>query len=453
MKSNEKKGGTSWWQEMLTRREANGRIAKLGITAVLIASSGIVAGCGSDDESDDGLDVDREALDLQKQEGWNVGSQETKLPVKNTSATDSQGSMNWSSYNDPSALLKAYQPKNASWQPYVVPTLVQSLGQTSLRGQVQPVHSRSMDEAYSRGLGMKEILAKSKNAPATMIVADLPGPEAVAYAAALADVADPVLTFDNWPHPLGVVHSQETLGALLYYAGEIAEKAAKRPADAPGVLILDSNRLTPYTDEDSQFDNRYIAKLPTTDKLSAMKISNVMYAVPDQSRTSELDDINEDFALYKEKGINVSLVALSDFKPDPKAIAAADSAGTPAAGANATGAVHHTTYYYGGSPLFSPWFFYHYPLFMPSYGIPARTSLPSTSLRGNTYTPSRRPTMFSARTVGGSNGIGRQRPSGFGKVSTRVGSDGRTTSIRSSSRSSSSGRSGSFGRSRSGSSS
>lgn len=442
MKSNEQEGRSSWWQEMLTRREANSRIAKLGITAVLIASAGITAGCG--DDGDDGLDVDREALDLQQQEGWNVGSTSTNLAYKDTSATDSQGSMNWTTYKEPAALLKAYQPANANWQPYVVPTLLQSLAQTSLRGQVQPVHSRAMDEAYSRGLGMREILSKSKNASTTMIVVDLPGPEAVAYAAALADIADPIMTFDNWPHPLGVVQSHQTLGAALYYAGEVSEKAAKRPADAPAVLIMDSSRLTPYTDGDKQFDNRYMAKLPTADKLSALSISNVLYAVPDQSQTAELDDINEDFAIYKEKGINVSMVALSDFKPDPNAPAATDSASL-AAGSNAAGTVQHTTYHYGGGAMFAPWFFYHYPLFIPMGGLASRSRLPATSLRGSTYNPVRRPTMFSARTVGGASGIGRQRPSGFGKVSTRVGSNGRSTV--------SSGRSGSFGRSRSGSSS
>lgn len=441
MKSNEQEVKTSWWKEMLTRREANSRIAKLGTTAFLIASAGITVGCGSDEE-EEGLDVDREAIDLQKSEGWNVGSSDRQLAYKNRSATDSKGSMDWSSYLDPATLLKAYQPKNANWQPYVVPTLVQSLGQTSLRGQVQPVHSKSMAEAYSRGLGMREILSKSKNSDSTMVVVDLPGPEAVAYAAALADVADPVITFDNWPHPLGVVPSHETLGALLYYAGEIGEKAAQRPANAPAVLVLDSNRLAAYSDADSQFDNRYMAKIPTADKLSALKVTNVLYAVPDQSRTAEMDDINEDFALYKDKGVNVAMVALSDFKPDPNAPpVTADTA--KLAGTNAGNVVQHSTYYYGGGAMFAPWFFYHYPLFMPRYSLPAQSRLPATSLRGSTYTPSRRPTMFSGRTVGGGSGIGRQRPSGFGKVSTRVGSDGRTTGVRS-------GRSGSFGRSRSG---
>jgi hypothetical protein len=443
MKSKKEETGASWWREMLTRREANGRIMKLGITAALIASAGItVGGCGDSEEEEAGADVERDALDLQKTEGWNIGSTDRTLTFNGKSATDSQGSMNWSTYLDPSALLKVYQPKNGNWQPYVVPTLVQSLGQQSLRGQIQPVYSRSMEEAYARGLGMREILTKSKNSGGTMLVVDIPGPEAVAYAAALADVADPVITFDNWPHPLGVVPSHETLGALLFYAGEVAEKSAKRPADAPAVLILDSQRLNAYSDADNQFDNRYLAKLPTADKLSALKVTNLVYAVPNESRTSELDDINEDFALYKEKGLNVAMVPLSNFQPDKNA-PATDTTGQNIAGTGAHGTVRHTTYYYGGAALLSPWFFYHYPLFTPRYGIPMQSRLPATSMRGTAYSPVRRPTMFSSRNVGGASGVGKARPSGFGRVSTRVGSNGRTTGV-------GSGRSGSFGRSRGG---
>ncbi|HEX7501488.1 MAG TPA: hypothetical protein VF524_14490, partial [Polyangia bacterium] len=57
---------------------------------------------------------------------------------------------------------------------------------------------------------------------------------------------------------------------------------------------------------------------------------------------------------------------------------------------------------------------------------------------GRTFAPSPRPTMFSSRTVGGLSGVGKQKPSGFGRVSYRAGGGGF-------------GRSGSFGRSSSGS--
>lgn len=434
MKSEKDLETAPWWRRMITRREANAQLVRFGATAALLATAGI-AGCGESEE--EGTDVERDALELQQKEGWNVGSTDRNLPLANKSTSDSRGSLDWSAYLNPDALVKAYAPKNSTWQPYMVVTLAQALGQSSLRGQIKPTYSRSMEEAYARGLGMREILMKSKNPETTMLVVDLPGPEAVAYGAALADVADPIITFDNWPHPLGVVPSQATLGAMLYYAGEIAEKSAKRKANAPAALLLDANRLAPFNDPDNEFDNRYLAKIPAADKLTAAKITSVMYAVPDSGRTTELDDINEDFALYKEKGLNVSMVALTDFQPDKTATQ--DTTRTT----RSSHGMYHSTYYYGGGAMFAPWFFYHYPMYS-AYNLPSRSSLPATSLNGRSYTPSRRPTMFSSRTVGGSrSGVGRQRPTGFGRVSTRVGSDGRTSGVRA-------GSSGSFGRSRSG---
>ena len=56
-------------------------------------------------------------------------------------------------------------------------------------------------------------------------------------------------TFSNWPHPYGVVRSHDTLAALLYYAAFMQERKQKLPAGAPGLLLLDSERLAPYSDE------------------------------------------------------------------------------------------------------------------------------------------------------------------------------------------------------------
>jgi hypothetical protein len=436
-----------WWRQMLSRREANKRIAQIGLAAVVVSTVG-VAGCGGgDDEDEDATIEDHDAIELQKKDGWNVGS-DAKLALVDRSTSDSKNSLDWSAYNDPAKLLKAYNPKAAQWQPYVVPTLVQSLQQASLKGQVAPVHSASMDDAYSRGLGMKELLKSSKNAPGTLLVVDLPGPESVAYGAALADVADVILGFDNWPHPVGVVPSQQTLGALLYYAQEVEEKAATRPAEAPAVLLLDSRRLNAYSDDSDQFDNRYVAKLPPPDKLQAMKVTTVMYAVPDETKNAESDDINEDFVAFQEKGINVAMIPLTNFKPSSDPV---DSTSRNMASNNGHTTVHRT-YYYGGGMGMSPWFFAMYPMMMPmrSYGTP----MGSPPVSRPTYRPTPRPTMFSSRTVGGrASGIGKAKPTGFGRVSTRTTSSGvRSVGSRTSlSRSSgSSGRSGSFGRSRGG---
>jgi hypothetical protein len=437
MNLDEKQFGAPWWQKMLTRREANKNIAKAGALALLLSSAGIISGCDSDD---DDIEVDKDTFELQKEQGWNIGATDKNLQFIGKSTNDSQGSMDWMVYLDPKRLLEAYKPTNEALQPFVVPTLVQALSQNSLKSQIAPVFTNEMKEAYSRGLGMREILLKSKDAAGMSIVSDLKGPEGVAFAAAMADVANPVITFDNWPHPLGVVPSHMTLGAMLFYAKEVEQKAKVRKENASSIFILDANRLNPYTDADTQFDNRYIAKLPPADKMTALKINNILYSVPNENKQVESDDINDDFATYKDKGISVSMLPVSNFQPstDPKE----QQTTAPNTGAYAS---NTTVYHYGGGGSMLPYFFMYYAFMRPSYGYGYMSNrLPPTSLPRPNYTPSRRPTMFSSSTVGGARGVGKMKPSGFGRVSTRMSSDGRSvTGIRS-------GRSGSFGRSRSG---
>lgn len=431
----------TWWEESLNRRQAGVRLAGLGVGAVALVSAAGLIGCGGSDEefSEEDMANAKDALEVQKSEGWNVGADKKMMTVRNASPTDSKGSLDgWQSYKDPAKLRAAWEPTNGALKPYISAELINSLNQPTLKSSIQPVHSSSMDEAYSRGLGMKELLKGSKDVASTAIIVDLPGPEAVAYAAALSDYADVVTTFDNWPHPNGVVPSQETLGALLYYAQEVEENKAKREKKAPMLLVADSNRLTPYQDAGDSFDNRYLATLPTAANLKSLGVKNVLYAVPDNKRTMELDDLNEDFVAYRNDSINITMMPLTDFSP-PSAEAIAEH-GQVKEGSTTT----HRTYYYGGHPYFSPFFFAYYPMMfspMRSYNYSSMRS-PSTLTRPN-YTPTTRPTMFSSRTVGGASGVGKQKPSGFGRVSTRT-VNGRTTY---SSSSSSGGRSGSFGRS------
>lgn len=455
----------AWWTTMLTRRQMNTNLVTLAAAAGI---TGFLTSCDDDD-----VESESDTLDLQRKEGWNVGSQDQKLIFPSKQGADSTGSTAWQDYAKPDALLKAWQPRsdNAKWQPYYVPTLIQALSQDSLRSVITPICTPAMREAYSRGLGMREALKTSENPSTTLIITDIPGPESVAFAAALADLAEPVVSFDNFPHPLGVVPSHETLAALIYYAKEVSEKAAKRPQKPASVIVLDANHLAKYVDADSQFDNRYIAKVPTADNLSTLGIKAIVYGMPNESQRTELDDLNDDFVAYQEKNISVEMLPLTRFQPESananygSTTATAMVAQRPQQQQNLQqqapqqanpqqqnynaqqAAVGYTAYpppvyYYGGGPAFSPWFFYHYPIYTYYRTMPPISRLPATSYSRTTYAPVSRPTMFSGRSVGGTrSGIGKQRPSGFGRVSVRTNaSTGRMSGIRS-------GRSGSFGRS------
>lgn len=433
--------GSNWWEESLNRRQAGKRIAGIGAGAALLVTAGSLIGCGNDElDSEEAAANAKDAIDVQKADGWNVGAKDKVLRLRNASLTDSEGSPDgWKQYKNPAKLRAVWEPSEAEWKPYVSSELVNSLSQPSLESSIQPVHSNTMDEAYSRGLGMKALLQESKNPGSTALVVDLPGPEAVAFAAALSDYADIVMTFDNWPHPNGVVPSAQTLGALLYYSEEVAANKAKREKDGPVLFVMDSNRLATYKDAGNAFDNRYIATMPTAANLKKNNIEGLIYAAPDKSRSTELDDLNEDFVAYREAGIDIQMMPLTDFQPvSPELIAQHGEV------ANTSSSTHHRSYYYGGHPYFSPFFFAYYPMFA-SRGVYNTGSMraPSSVTRPN-YTPKTRPTMFSSKTVGGRSGVGKQKPTGFGRVSTRT-VNGRTT-YGSASRSSS-GRSGSFGRS------
>jgi hypothetical protein len=462
----------NWWTTMLTRRQMNTNIASLAAAAGI---TGFLTSCDDDD-----VDSESDTLDLQRKEGWNVGSQDKTLTFPDKQVADSTGSTAWKDYTKPDTLLKAWQPSsnNAKWQPYYVPTLIQALSQDSLRNVITPICTPAMREAYSRGLGMREVLKTCENPAATMIISDIPGPESVAFAAAIADLAEPIISFDNFPHPLGVVPSHETLAALIYYAKEVSEKAAKRPQNPAAMMVVDANRLAKYVDADSQFDNRYMAKMPTAENLASLGISAVVYGMPNENQKTELDDLNDDFVAYQEKNISVEMLPLTRFQPST---ANATNGGTTATasvqavppnnaqqnlqqqnqqvqnqqqmnaqaqpGYNPQAAAGYAVYsppvyYYGGGPMYSPWFFYHYPSYTYYRTMPAMTRLPATTYSRTSYAPVRRPTMFSGTSIGGNrSGIGKQRPSGFGRVSVRTSaSTGRLSGIRS-------GRSGSFGRS------
>jgi hypothetical protein len=92
-------------------------------------------------------------------------------------------------------------------------------------------------------------------------------------------------------------------------------------------------------------------------------------------------------------------------------------------------------YYYGGHPHTHFYFFAYYPDFGYRPALVARTRVafvgtpraPGFGRIG--YSPVARPTVFSGHRMGGGAGVGRARPSGFGRTSIRS-SGGRVTGVR-----------------------
>jgi hypothetical protein len=407
-----------WWEHSLNRRDAQ----KLGLGVAAVVG---LAGCG-----DDGKVVDLDALDAQKKGGWDVGDTNKKLVFAGGTTTDAKGGADWKGYTKASKLLEATRPANDAYAKWQMPTLFQSLEQVSLAAQMKPVSTAQTQETYNKGRALGSLVTSAEEPEKTLLIVDMPGTHAVAAAAGMSQWVEPVFKLDNWPHPKGVVKSHETLGAALYYAGELEENKGKRDkAKAPAAIVLDSNRLASYGNPDKEFDNRYFVDLPTADELKAAGVKRVVY-VPMQEQAAESDDLNDAAVEYGEAGIDVQQVPMSSFGKDPNYKPPEKTEdGTPVE--DPTGG-----YYYGHAHQHHTHFYTHYPMFiwmpMPMYGWgrPMGGAGP-TRARAPSYKPKARPTKFSSRRTGGAKGVGRSKPTGFGKVSSRVGKNGKIMGTRS----------------------
>lgn len=319
---------TQWWQALDRRTFGTGALA--------FATLATMSGCKGEEA------IAGDSLELQRRHGWNLGAEERRLFFRNTSSVDATGSEDWKRYTDPSRLMAAWRPHSRAWEPYMAPSLMQALESGSLRQQIRPIFSPAMDRAFKRGEVLrKDLLSQVTKGPETFFIADLPGPETVAFGAGLAGWADLIPTFDNWPHPSGVVPSHETLAAMIYYASYVQEQKKQLSEPSPGLLLLDSRRLSPYTDDGDQFDNRYLTNIPLQDALRDRGIHNVLYVVPNRDQKQESDDLNDEFVEYKANQIAVSVFPLSDMEAVQERVVEKQPDGT-------TQTVMHQNYYYGG---------------------------------------------------------------------------------------------------------
>jgi hypothetical protein len=406
--------GARWWQDSLSTADPIARrdaLKKLLLVGGAVAGVGVLMtmcrACGSSSgSSDDERTENRTSIDMQREYGWSFGA--------TTEALTFNGERQ-EAY-DPSALSRLsddLSPAQALLRPYANPTLFQApiaLPKSQipeeqvkpLREVLKPIFTPAMDAAYRRGVALASVLDAPQHTDKALIV-DLPGPEAVAFAAGLARRFEPVFLFDNWPHPRGVVPSHLTLAAAAYYQPLFVRmKTARRPG-APAAFVLDRARLTPYTDDKTQFDNRYIAKLPPPEGLAGLFAKKVLYVAPTSSDSLELDDLNADLVGFQAAGLDVKMIAATDFLPDASVASAAPAGTSPD---------EWPPYYYGGSPDTHLAIYKNY-----GWGAPSRPvkSVPSNVSSGFSYRPVARPTIFSAAESATGKAT-KQKPATFGTV-------------------------------------
>jgi hypothetical protein len=396
--------GARWWQRSLeappdpvSRRQA---VQAIVIGGVVLATLGVglaVAGAAAHSSSDFRTEA-RSALDMQKEYGWSFGANAEPLTFDGESKRPFDRSAL-------ATLADDLRPARQDHLPWYVPTLFQSLtavprsapkedaaAPVPLTTALVPIFTPAMDVAYRRG---KALAALFKGVTANaMVVVDLPGPEAVAFAAGAASAFDPVFALDNWPHPRGVVPAHQTMAAAAYYQPLFARRATSGAAPLPPLLVLDRRRLAAYVDDATQFDNRYVAHLPGAAAIKLLGIKHVLYVAP-LGTDKELDDLNDPFVLYAKGGLDVKLLGADAFGTD-----LADTAGPP------SGPDDDRPHYYYASLIGSNvWFWHDYPWIKP----PPGGLKPTFVLPGTAYVPTSRATPFS----GG-------MPAGFGTVAVVV---------------------------------
>jgi hypothetical protein len=146
------------------------------------------------------------------------------------------------------------------------------------------------------------------------VLADMPGHQAVAFAAGAAPAFEPVLLLDNWPHPHGVVPSHLALAALAYYQPRFAAQSDR--GAAPPLFVLDRLRLNRYSEESDRFDNRYYARAPALEALARDGVRTLVYVVATPAALPEPDDLNPVLAPAGAAGagVEVRAMALTDFR-------------------------------------------------------------------------------------------------------------------------------------------
>ncbi len=358
--------GARWWQRSLVsedRTEQRRSVLKgLAVAGGILGAISLVGVGISSLVSDDREKVSlsrRSSLKMQKEFGWDFGARGRDLVFDGKSETpfvradleklpEAMAPQVFAKYQVPTLLesLLAQPAATLPPPPDGSPPLDSSAPFRRLADVVVPVVTPAMETAYRAGEAFSRLCAE---VPHVALLADLRGPEAVAFAAGACDLFEPVLLFDNWPHPQGVVPAHMALAALAYYQPRFAEQARTRTGSRP-VFVLDRSRLAAYSEESDLFDNRYFARMPKLQALGRDGIDLVFYVVASPKELPEPDDLNGSLspdpaapASPASPSVNARAVALTEFGN-------ADATGVP------------SKVFYGGSPETDGAFWVNYPL-------------------------------------------------------------------------------------------
>jgi hypothetical protein len=302
--------GARWWQDSVI--DPVGRRTTI-LTLLAVGAGVAVVGLGVE-----ACEPTREqrlgALALQRKYGWSFGAATESLVFNGVSTEPFDPSRLGQMVTDLAPRVASHRPfyvQTLFESPTAMPTATSAADPTPippLKTALKPIFTNGMRDMFKLAQALAQPLA---SLPATAVVVDLDGQDSVAFAAGASQALDPVFLFDNWPHPHGVVPAHLTLAAAAYYQPLFASAAQQGSRTAPALFVLDRQRLAPYRDDATQFDNRWVARMPSAGALRSLGVAKLLYVAPSGHAPPELDDLNDDLVGDRAAGLSISVVDVS----------------------------------------------------------------------------------------------------------------------------------------------
>lgn len=266
-------------------------------------------------------------------------------------APDALGGRGWAAYSRSEPLFQLWGPlEGTPWEPFHCVPLFASVDAMNRR-EVGPTAARIVEEDLERLAAAEVGRTPAAPAPATSLgfvlprharpgappppwlqpgtlcVLDLPGRAVVEAAAWLVSdgEAQPVCTFDHWPHARAVLPADALVAELLRWATTLAIARGRLASDAPPVWVCDAMRLGTRKGSPGDYDNRYYLDdsiLPSPRVLREGGIGRVVYlgwsggeTSPDTPATGPqvpLPDLVEWFGELLAGGLEIHHSAVAD---------------------------------------------------------------------------------------------------------------------------------------------
>jgi glutathionylspermidine synthase len=174
-------------------------------------------------------------------------------------------------------MLDVWHPYGTKWEPFAHTNVVMPLFYPGVEAPVPHVPQRALD-CYGWGEQNAQLLREDPAADDILFWIDLPGEDAIAFAAAIAGTHTPIIGIDTFYHQRGTVDFAPVLSAMAYYAPRL--KGIVRSPNGPGAIIQDARRLIHREHEIDLVYNSYIGLIPSATALVRLGVRRIRAIYP-----------------------------------------------------------------------------------------------------------------------------------------------------------------------------